>query len=109
MSRIICTTKSSRFCQGPRSRPMRGSCAMSAIGSIVPSCEEVPKHKRQMTKKLQRPNLNYDLTTGASLRFVLCLLELVTLMDYFSQPYRVRLDWGWRGCREAAERGDAVV
>jgi len=30
--------------------------------------------------------------------------------DYFSQEaHRVRLDWGWRGCRAAAARGDAIV
>src|SRR3954471_15683740 len=30
--------------------------------------------------------------------------------DWFSQsPHRVRMDWGWRGCRAAAERGDAIV
>src|SRR5438477_427738 len=31
-------------------------------------------------------------------------------MDCVSQlKHRVRLDWGWRGAREAARRGDAVV
>src|SRR3954467_6966225 len=30
--------------------------------------------------------------------------------SYFDQhPHRVRFDWGWRGCRDAAERGDIVV
>jgi 2-phosphosulfolactate phosphatase len=29
--------------------------------------------------------------------------------DWFSQPHRVRMDWGWRGARNAAARGDAVV
>ena len=29
--------------------------------------------------------------------------------DYFAQPYPVRFDWGWRGCREAAARGHVVV
>lgn len=28
---------------------------------------------------------------------------------YAQQNYRCRLDWGWRGAREAAERGDIVV
>lgn len=30
--------------------------------------------------------------------------------DWFSQsPHRVRMDWGWRGCSAAAQRGDAIV
>jgi 2-phosphosulfolactate phosphatase len=35
---------------------------------------------------------------------------LMTNGNYFDQaPHRVRFDWGWRGCRAAAARGDLVV
>jgi 2-phosphosulfolactate phosphatase len=34
----------------------------------------------------------------------------MTSVDHFNQAsHRVRFDWGWRGCREAAARGDVVV
>ena len=34
----------------------------------------------------------------------------MTALDQFNQsPHAVRLEWGWRGCRQAASRGDIVV